>query len=71
MSVQKKTNIPLVICIAAFALGMVIGAWGLIKEDCIGPNCWVGSGFLKWTGGILCIAGLGGMALIGGKTNRS
>jgi hypothetical protein len=70
MATEKKTNTPLIICIIAFALGMIIGAWGWIKEDCIGPNCWVGSGFLKWTGGIMIIGGLLGMALIGGKTKR-
>jgi hypothetical protein len=70
MTTGKKTNTPLIICIICFALGMAIGAWGLIREDCIGPNCWVGSGFLKWTGGIMIIGGLAGMALIGGKTNR-
>jgi hypothetical protein len=45
-----------------FAGGMAIGAWGWIKEDCIGPNCWVGSGFIKWTGIIMIIAGIIGMA---------
>jgi hypothetical protein len=71
MSVQKNTNIPLIICIAAFVIGMGLGAWGMIREDCNGgPNCWVGSGFLEWTGGIMTVGGLLGMALIGGKTNR-
>lgn len=71
MSTEKKTNIPLLICIAAFALGMVIGALGWIKEDCIGPNCWVGSGFIKWTGIVIGVVGLIGMATIGGKSSRS
>lgn len=71
MSTQKKTNIPLLISIIAFALGMVVGALGMIKADCIGPNCWVGSGFLKWTGGLMIVGGLIGMAAIGGKTKRS
>lgn len=70
MTTQKKTNVPLLICIAAFALGMIIGAWGMIKADCIGPNCWVGSGFLKWAGGIMIVGGLIGMAAIGGKSSR-
>lgn len=70
MTNQKKTNIPLLISIATFALGMIIGAWGLIKNDCIGPNCWVGSGFLMWTGGIMIVGGLIGMLTIGGKTKR-
>lgn len=72
MSTEKKTNVPLLICIAAFALGMLIGAWGLIKEDCNNsPDCYVGSGFLLWTGGILIVGGLIGMAVIGGKSSRS
>jgi hypothetical protein len=71
MSVQKKTNIPLLISIIAFALGMILGAWGLNKVDCnSGPGCWVGSGFLMWTGGIMIVGGLIGMAAIGGKTKR-
>jgi hypothetical protein len=69
MTNQKKTNIPLIICIAAFALGMAIGAWGLIKVDCNGsPDCYVGSGFLLWTGGLMIAGGLIGMVAIGGKT---
>lgn len=70
MSTEKKTNVPLVLFILAFVLGMALGAWGWIKEDCIGPNCWVGSGFIKWSGIIVGISGLIGMAVIGGKTKR-
>lgn len=71
MANEKKTNVPLLICIIAFALGMAIGAWGLIKVDCnSGPNCWVGSGFLKWTGGIMIVGGIIGMWQYGGKTRR-
>jgi hypothetical protein len=51
----------------AFVGGIGIGAWGLIKADCIGPNCWVGSGFLKWTGGILIVAGLIGFFTFGNR----
>jgi hypothetical protein len=70
MTNEKKTNTPLIICIIAFVLGMVIAALGWIKEDCIGPNCWVGSGAIKWSGIVIGIIGLGGMAIIGGrKTN--
>lgn len=50
--------------------GIGLGVWGIIKGDCIGPNCWVGSGFLKWTGGILCIAGLGTWAIFGGGKTK-
>jgi hypothetical protein len=65
-----KTNIPLVISIIAFVVGMVLGALGWIKEDCIGPNCWVGSGFIKWSGIAIGVFGLIGMAVIGGRTKR-
>lgn len=67
---NEKTNIPLVISILAFLLGMLLAALGWIKEDCIGLNCWVGSGFIKWTGIIVGVIGLAGMAIIGGKTKR-
>jgi hypothetical protein len=50
-----------------FAGGMVIGALGWIKEDCIGPNCWKGSGFIKWTGIIAGVIGLIAMATTWGK----
>lgn len=66
----NQTKNPLFWCIVAFIVGLGIGAWGLIKADCIGPNCWVGSGFLKWAGGILIVAGLAGMAIVGGKGRR-
>lgn len=68
MSNEKKTNLPLLICIICFVAGMGIGAWGMIKADCIGTDCWIGSGFLKWTGGIMIAGGLLGMYLVGGKT---
>lgn len=70
MANEKKTNVPLLICIICFAAGMAVGAWGLIREDCIGPNCWVGSGFLKWAGGIMIVGGLAVMAVIGGRAKR-
>lgn len=70
MTNQKKTNIPLAIFIICFIAGMGLGAWGWIKEDCIGPNCWVGSGFIKWSGIVMGIAGLIGMFAIGGRTKR-
>ncbi len=47
--------------------GIGLGVWGMIKADCIGPNCWVGSGFLKWTGGIMIVAAIGGFFTIRGK----
>jgi hypothetical protein len=63
-------NTLLTISVIAFIAGIGFGAWGLIKEECIGTNCWIGSGFLKWTGGILIAGGLFGMWQLGGKTKR-
>jgi hypothetical protein len=56
MSNQLKN--PTFWCFISFVLGLALGVWGLIKEECIGENCWVGSGFLLWAGSILIIAGL-------------
>lgn len=67
---NEKTNYTLLFCIIAFAVGMALGAWGWIKEDCIGPNCWVGSGFIKWSGIVIGLVGLAGMAIIGGRTKK-
>lgn len=66
-----KKNTLLAIAVIAFVVGIGLGIWGMIKVDCIGgPGCWVGSGFLMWTGGSLIVIGLVGMAAIGGKTSR-
>jgi len=51
-------------------LGIGLGVWGMIKGDCIGPNCWVGSGFLKWAGGILCIVALAIWGIFGGRKTK-
>lgn len=64
-------NTLLAISVIAFVAGMGIGAWGLIKEECNGsPDCYVGSGFLLWTGGLLIIGGLYGMWKLGGRTKK-
>lgn len=71
MANEKKTSTPLLISVIAFVLGMALGAWGLIKEDCIGgPGCWVGSGFLKIAGIILIIGGVIGMFTIGSNRRK-
>lgn len=56
---------PIFWCMAMFLIGMIIGAWGLIKEDCIGgPGCWVGSGLLKYSGlSMIILGGIGGFVL--------
>jgi TRAP-type C4-dicarboxylate transport system permease small subunit len=70
MTTQKKTNVPLLICIISFALGMIIGAWGWDKHESTIAARTVGSVFMMWTGGIMIVGGLLGMLLIGGKTKR-
>ncbi len=58
---------PLFWAFIVFLLGIGLGVWGMIKTDCIGPNCWVGSGFLKWAGGILAAAGIVGFFTLGNR----
>jgi hypothetical protein len=67
----NQTKNPIFWGLIAIVLGMALGIWGMIKADCGGgPGCWVGSGFLKWTGGILLAGGLG-LWLILGNTRRN
>jgi len=62
MANEKKGITSTVISVLLFIIGIGLGAWGLIKEDCIsGPGCWVGSRFLQVTGIVLIIAGGYGM----------
>lgn len=63
---------PLFWCLIAFLLGVGLGVWGWIKEDCQGgAGCWHGSGFLKWAGGILIVVALfGWYKLSWGKDKR-
>lgn len=71
MSLKTESKNPIFWGLIIILLGLGLGIWGMIKGDCIGPNCWVGSGFLKWAGGILIAAGLGGWAIFGsGKEKR-
>lgn len=64
----NQTKNPIFWSVLILVLGMGVGIWGLIKADCIGTNCWVGSGFLKWTGGILIVAGA--IGIFGFGNNR-
>lgn len=65
-----QTKNPIFWCLVCVVVGMGIGIWGMIKADCIGPNCWIGSGFLKWTGGILLVAGLVGWQVLGSNKRK-
>lgn len=58
---------PLFWCVIMIFVGIGLGVWGWIKVDCIGPNCWKGSGFLMWAGGILIGLALLGFFTIGNK----
>jgi hypothetical protein len=70
MANEKKN--PIFWGLIAVVVGIGLGIWGMIKADCIGgPGCWVGSGFLKWSGGILIAGGLGIWAIMSNpKRNR-
>lgn len=70
MNQNSELKNPIFWCLIILLVGIGLGVWGIIKGDCIGPNCWVGSGFLKWTGGILCIAGIGGFFGFGNRRSR-
>lgn len=71
MSLKSESKNPIFWGLIAVLLGGGLLIWGAIKSDCSGPNCWVGSGFLKWAGGILIAAGLGVWAVLGsGKSKR-
>jgi hypothetical protein len=64
----NQTKNPIFWAFVAFVVGIGLGIWGMIKEDCIGgPGCWVGSGFLKWTGGLLIVGSVIGFFTIKGK----
>lgn len=69
-SLKTESKNPIFWGLVAVLLGAGLLIWGAIKGDCIGANCWVGSGFLKWAGGILIAAGLGGWAFFGGGNTR-
>lgn len=68
---QKKTHPVLAVCISAFILGMIIGGWGWDKNESTIPKRTKGGVFMMWTGGIMIAGGLIGMALIGGRKEKS
>lgn len=70
MTTQKKTNVPLLICIICFAAGMIIGAWGWDKNESTIPARTVGAVPMIVAGCLMIAGGLLGMFLIGGKTKR-
>lgn len=69
MTNQSKN--PIFWCFIAVVLGVALGIWGWVKGDCNSSvDCYVGSGFLKWTGGILIAAGLIGWQVFGNRKRR-
>jgi hypothetical protein len=70
MNQNSELKNPIFWCLVAVLLGGGLLIWGAIKGDCSGPNCWVGSGFLKWAGGILLGAGLIGWQVFGNQKRK-
>ena len=70
MANEKKTNPTLIICIAAFVVGLAVAAWGWDKNESTIEARTHGAVFMIVAGCIVGAAGLLGMALIGGKTKR-
>lgn len=71
MSNQKNTNIPLLICVISFVLGMIIAGWGWDKNESTIPARTHGAVAMIVIGCVMTAGGLLGMALIGGKTKRN
>lgn len=70
MSTQKKTNVPLLICVISFALGLALAAWGWDKNESTIPERTHGAVAMIVVGCISAGAGLIGMAVIGGKRKQ-
>lgn len=71
MANEKKTNIPLLICVIAFFLGMIIAGWGWDKDTSTIASRVPGGAAMIWIGGIMIVAGLIGMFTMGNrKSNR-
>lgn len=70
MANEKKTNIPLLICVIAFALGMGIGAWGWDKNESTIPERTKGGVAMMVTGSIMIVGGLIGMFTLGNRKGQ-
>lgn len=70
MSTEKKTNIPLLISIICFALGLALAAWGWDKNESTIAARTHGAVFMIVSGCVIALSGLIGMATIGGKTKQ-
>lgn len=70
MTTQKKTNVPLLISIICFALGMALAAWGWDKNESTIPERTHGAVVMLVFGCAMILGGLIAMFVIGGKANR-
>jgi len=56
---SNQTKNPIFWGLIAVVVGIALAIWGWNKGDCnSSPLCYVGSGFLKWTGGLLLAGGI-------------
>jgi hypothetical protein len=69
-NLKSESKNPIFICLIMLLIGAGLGVWGWIKSDCIGTNCWEGSGFLMWIGGILIVVAIAGWAIFGGGKEK-
>lgn len=70
MSLKTELKNPLMWCIVAFVIGLIIAAIGWDKNESTLAERTHGAVFMIWSGLITAAAGLLGMWLIGGKTKR-
>ena len=70
MSNEKKTNIPLLICVISFVLGMIIAAWGWDKNESTIAARTHGAVTMIIIGCVMIAGGLIGMKAIGGKKSQ-
>lgn len=70
MSNQKNTNIPLLICVISFVLGMIITAWGWDKNESTIAARTHGAVAMIIIGCVMIAGGLIGMKAIGGKKSQ-
>lgn len=70
MSNEKKTNIPLLISVISFVLGMIIAGWGWDKNESTIAARTHGAVAMIIIGCVMIAGGLIGMKAIGGKKSQ-
>lgn len=68
MANEKKTNIPLLICVICFVAGMALGAWGWDKNESTIAERTDGAIPMIIIGCVMIVGGLIGMFSVGGKS---